>query len=292
MLEKGEKGMKKGLVLEGGAMRGMFTAGVLDVLMEKGFEFDGVIGVSAGAVFGCNYKSKQIGRTIRYNTKYINDKRYCSIRSLILTGDLFGAEFCYHTLPDKLDVFDVETFVNSPVEFYVTCTDVETGQAVYHKCEKADYEDLEWMRASASLPFVSRVVKIGDKKLLDGGIADSIPLKYFESIGYNRNLVILTQPAGFVKEKNKLSSLLKVLLHKYPAVAEKMIERHINYNETVKYIRDKEEKGQVYVICPENKLPIDRMEKEPDKLREVYETGRKTALRHLKELESYFLGNI
>lgn len=283
--------MKRGLILEGGAMRGMFTAGVLDVFMENGIEFDGVVGVSAGAVFGCNFKSKQIGRTIRYNVKYIRDKRYCSLRSLIKTGDLFGAEFCYHTLPNELDVFDTETFKNNPVEFYVTCTDVETGEAVYHKCSDAGYEELEWMRASASLPLASRIVEIEDKKLLDGGIVDSIPLKFFEKSGYNRNVVILTQPKEFVKKENKLIPLMKILLRKYPKVVEKLENRHINYNETAEYVKNKARNKEIYLICPEEKLPVSRLEKNPEKLYDTYMIGKKTALKHIFELKSFLAEN-
>ena len=193
--------MKTGLVLEGGAMRGMFTAGVLDILMEHNIDVDGVIGVSAGATFGCNYKSKQIGRTIRYNMKYCNDPRYCSFRSLLKTGDLYGAEFCYHTLPEQLDLFDNETYEASPMEFYMVTTDVNTGEPVYYKCDKFDHEGLEWVRASASMPLVSRIVEVGGRQMLDGGISDSIPLQYFQSIGYNKNLVILTQPRDYVKKE-------------------------------------------------------------------------------------------
>lgn len=280
--------VKKGLVLEGGAMRGMFTAGVLDVLMEQNVQVDGVIGVSAGAVFGCNYISKQIGRTIRYNMKYSGDKRYCSIRSLIRTGDLYGAEFCYHKLPTELDVFDVETFKNSSTEFYVVCTDVVTGEIVYHKCTDAGYKDLEYMRASASMPLASRVVEMDGKKMLDGGIADSIPLKYFESIGYNKNLVILTQPADFVKEKNKAIPLFKLFMRKYPKVAELMADRHNVYNDTVKYVRQKEKQGEVFVICPEEALPIGRTEKDPAKLKQVYEIGRRAGEKYLQEVIEFF----
>ena len=143
---------KTGLVLEGGAMRGMFTCGVIDVLMENGIRFDGAAGISAGAVFGCNYKSRQIGRPVRYNKNYCKDPRYCSDRSLIKTGDLYGADFCYRELPDVLDPFDRETFKNDPMEFYIGATDVKTGKAVYHKCTDGGEDDLLWMRASASMP--------------------------------------------------------------------------------------------------------------------------------------------
>ena len=137
---------KTGLVLEGGTMRGIFTAGVTDIMMENGIDFDGVIGVSAGAAFGCNYKSKQNGRAIRYNLKFCNDKRFCSVQSLIKTGDMFGAEFCYHELPSKHDIFDTKTFEENPQEFYVVCTDVTTGKPIYKRLDKAEYNDLEWLQ--------------------------------------------------------------------------------------------------------------------------------------------------
>ena len=194
--------MKTGLVLEGGAMRGMFTAGVLDVLMEHGIVLDGAIGVSAGAVFGCNYKSHQIGRVIRYNTQYCNDKRYASFGNLLRTGNLYSEQFCYHTVPEKLDVFDTKAFAENPMDFFVVCTDVRTGDPIYHKCRTGDAEDIQWMQASASMPLAAKIVKIGHYQLLDGGIADSIPVRFFESIGYKRNLIVLTQPKGFVKKKN------------------------------------------------------------------------------------------
>ena len=205
-------GKKTGLIMEGGAMRGMFTSGVIDVLMEHDVRFDGAVGVSAGAVFGCNYKSRQIGRALRYNKRFCRDRRYSSFWSLLTTGDLYGAEFCYHEIPEKLDVFDTKTFRENPMEFYVVCTDVQTGKPVYHKLSEGGREDIEWMRASASMPIVSHVVKIGKYHLLDGGIADSIPVKYFEEIGYNRNVVILTQPLDFQKEANKLLPVARVVL--------------------------------------------------------------------------------
>lgn len=280
--------MKTGLVLEGGAMRGMFTAGVLDVLMEQNIEVDGVIGVSAGATFGCNYKSKQIGRTIRYNMKYCNDPRYCSFRSLLKTGDLYGAEFCYHTLPEQLDLFDNETYEASPMEFYMVTTDVNTGEPVYYKCDKFDHEGLEWVRASASMPLVSRIVEVGGRQMQDGGISDSIPLRFFQSIGYNKNLVILTQPRDYVKKENKLLPLMKLKLKQYPKLLETMKQRHITYNDTLEYIRTEEQNGTCFVLSPKEKLPIGRIEHHPERLKAVYDIGRETALVHLDEINNFF----
>lgn len=276
--------MKKGLVLEGGAMRGLFTAGIIDVLMEKGVEFDGIVGVSAGAAFGCNYKSKQIGRALRYNVNYCNDKRYCSFYSLLTTGNLFGADFCYRELPETLDIFDEKTFFENPMEFYAVCTDVETGEPIYHKFDKKETGYFEWFRASASLPLVSKIVEFGGKKMLDGGISDSIPLKFFEDIGYDKNVVILTQPKGYRKDKNKLIPLMKIVFSKYPKLVEKMKLRYKEYNEISEYIEKKEKSGEIFVLRPEQKLPIDRMEKNPEILKEVYEIGRKSAEKNFDRL--------
>lgn len=279
--------MKTGLVLEGGAMRGMFTAGVTDVMMENGIDFDGVIGVSAGAAFGCNYKSKQPGRVIRYNTAFCNDPRFCSVKSLIKTGDMFGAEFCYHELPEKHDVFDIETYNNNPLAFYVVCTDVMTGKAVYKSIEKIDYDALEWMRASASMPLASRVVEVGGYKLLDGGISDSIPLEHFQSIGYEKNVVILTQPEGYVKKPSRIMGVMKIMLRKYPRLIEALERRPEVYNKQVKHIRNEEKKGNVFVIAPEEKLPVGHIEHDPEKLRVVYNIGRNVGKKRLSELMSF-----
>ena len=236
--------MKTGLVLEGGAMRGMFTAGVLDVLMEHNIQLDGAIGVSAGAVFGCNYKSHQIGRTIRYNTEYCTDKRYASFGNLLRTGNLYSEQFCYHTVPEKLDPFDTKAFRENPMDFFVVCTDVRTGEPIYHKCRTGDAEDIRWMQASASMPLAAKIVKIGHYQLLDGGVADSIPVRFFESIGYKRNLIILTQPKGFVKQKNKMLPLIRARYVRYPAFVEAVADRHQRYNETLSYISMLEQSGR------------------------------------------------
>lgn len=282
-----ENTRKQGLVLEGGAMRGLFTAGVMDVLMENGIVFDGIVGVSAGAAFGCNYKSGQIGRVLRYNTTYCQDWRYCSFRSLIKTGDLYGADFCYHELPEQLDLFDDEAFQKNAADFYAVCTDCESGEPVYKKIQSAQYTDLEWIRASASMPLVSRIVDINGQKLLDGGIADSIPLRFMENSGYSNNVVVLTQPRSYRKKKNSLLPLMKLALKKYPKVVDAMARRHIDYNETLDYIRKQEQAGKVFVISPDEKLDIVRTEKDPDKLRAVYAIGRKAAEAKLGELKRF-----
>ncbi len=276
--------MKLGLVLEGGAMRGMFTAGVTDIMMEHGIAFDGLAGVSAGAVFGCNYKSNQPGRTIRYNLRYCNDPRYVSFRSLITTGSVYGVKFCYDELPNRLDVYDYEACINNPMEFYVGATDVETGKAVYHRCTDCRENDLLWMRASASMPLVAPIVEVDGYKLLDGGMADSIPLKFMEGTGYKRNVVVLTQPEGYVKEKNKLLPIMRVVLRKYPKLLETIAHRHEVYNETTAYIKARELSGDAYVIRPRMKLDVGSVEHDAEKLKAVYEHGRAVATEELENI--------
>ncbi|MBO4877738.1 MAG: patatin family protein [Ruminococcus sp.] len=281
--------MKYGLVLEGGAMRGLFTAGVLDVLMENGIDFDGAVGVSAGACFGCNYKSRQRGRAIRYNTRFCRDKRYCSVKSLLTTGDMFGADFCYHRIPDELDPFDSETFKNDPMEFFAVCTDVETGKAVYHRCHDAGYSDLEWIRASASMPLAARIVCHEGRKLLDGGISDSIPLRFMEAAGYEKNVVILTRPRSYTKSHSKTEKLIELRYKKYPALVKACLNRPEVYNRQLRYVGEAETDGRAFVIAPETALPISHIEHDQDVLLEVYRTGRMTAKKCLEELKD-FLG--
>ena len=284
-----EQKVKTGLILEGGAMRGMFTSGVLDVFLENGIEFDGAIGVSAGATFGCNLKSRQIGRAIRYNKRFAHDWRYCSLRSLIFTGDMYGARFCYDTLPNKLDVFDRKAYQENPMEFYCVASDCKTGLPVYKKLETCDQHELTWMRASASMPLVSRVVSIDGYKLLDGGMTDSIPLKYFESIGYNRNVVILTQPRDFHKKPASLMWLMKLMLHKYPLLVEAMRRRPEVYNEETADVFEKADRGEAFVICPEKSLGISRTENNPEELQRVYDEGRRIATTLLPNLKEFLV---
>ena len=266
--------LKRGLVLEGGAMRGMFTAGVLDVMMENGVDFDGLIGVSAGACFGCNFKSRQAGRGARYNIRYCRDPRYSGLRTLLRTGDIYGADFCYREIPQQLDPFDYETFARNPLAFYVVCTDVETGESVYHCLPDAGPGEMEWIQASASMPGVSRVVRLEGRGLLDGGVSDSIPLRYFEDIGYGRNVVVLTQPEGYVKKPNRLLPLMRPKLRRYPRVVEAMARRHEMYNAATAYVRRREAEGSAFVIRPDAPLRVGHVEHDPEKLRACYARGR------------------
>ncbi len=280
--------MKNGLVLEGGAMRGLWTAGVTDVMMEHDIWPDGLIGVSAGAAFGCNIKSRQIGRAIRYNTRFAKDARYSGLRSLLFSGDYFNAEFGYHIVPKEYDIFDTETFQQNPMQFTVVCTDVLTGKAVYHDIDHVDFDELEWLRASASMPLASKVVKVQGYQLLDGGVADSIPLEYFEQQGYTRNVVILTQPKGFVKESNKLMPIMRIALRKYPHMLKAMEERHMMYNRELDYVAKAEAEGRCLVIRPEGKIPIGHISHNPDKMRNVYELGRRDGEKYIERIRAFY----
>lgn len=261
--------MKTGLVLEGGALRGLFSAGVMDVLMEHGIVFDGIVGVSAGAAFGCNYKSGQPGRAIRYNRRFARDWRYCSVRSLLTTGDLYGAEYAYHYVPDHEDLFDKEAFQQSATAFYVVCTDVMTGQPVYKRLDRVDYDCYEWIRASASMPLASRVVTVEGRRLLDGGVSDSIPLRFFQQEGYGRNVVVLTQPAGYVKRQNNLLPLIRLALRRYPAFIDAMRRRPEMYNGQLRFVADEERRGTAFVIRPPFDIPIGYTSHDPDAMQRV-----------------------
>lgn len=277
--------MKTGLVLEGGAMRGLFTAGVIDVLMENNIKFNGAIGVSAGAAFGCNYKSGQIGRVIRYSKRFANNWKYASLWSLLTTGDYFGAEYAYHFIPNKLDIVDFETFRNNPMEFWAVATNVGSGKAVYRQLNTLDYEELEFVRASASMPLVSNIVKLNGQRLLDGGVADSIPLAFFQKQGYQRNVVVLTQPKGYRKQPNKLMPLMHLQLH--PKMLKALAERHIMYNKEVDLVLQEERKGNVFVLQPQIKLTIGHTSHNPKKMQETYEHGRKVATEELEKLKQF-----
>ena len=275
-----------GLVLEGGAMRGMFTAGVLDVFMENGVSFPAMVGVSAGAAFGCNYKSRQIGRVIRYNTRFCRDKRYCSIHSLITTGDLFGADFCYREIPEELDPFDNDAFDENPMAFYVVATNVYTGEPVYQRLDKVDENCYLWMRASASMPMVSTPVQVDGYTLLDGGMSDSIPLRFMQKLGYEKNVVVLTRLRSYCKKPSN-RALFRVALRKYPAMIDVMSRRHEMYAFEQRLVFESEKRGSTLVLCPDTPLDVGRVEHDPEKLRSAYDEGRRIALRELDRVKAF-----
>ena len=268
-------------------MRGMFTAGAMDVMMEHHITLDGAIGVSAGAAFGVNYKSRQIGRVIRYNTRFCNDKRYCGLRSLLKTGNIYNTQYAYDIVPNQYDPFDFREYEANPMEFYVVCTDIETGQAVYHRyLGKADH-GFDWIRASASMPLVSRTVEIEHLRLLDGGITAPIPLHYFEQLGYTKNIVILTQPYGYRKKRSKAMPLIKLFYRKYPHLVQAMAQRHEVYNADLAYVEEQEKAGRILVLRPPAPLPVSRVEHNANKLRAAYEIGRETAAAKINEIQEF-----
>ena len=277
--------MKTGLVLEGGGMRGLYTAGILDAFMENEINFDGVIGVSAGAIHGCSFVSRQKGRSIRYYKKYCKDPRFMSFKSLITIGDFVGAEFCYHELPEKLDVYDNDAFQASSTDFYVTCTDLETGKAVNHLV-KDMFKEVDYLRASASLPHFSRIVEINGKKYLDGAVADSIPVLAFQEMGYQRNVVILTREDGFVK-KAEAAWLAKLAYHKYPKFAKALQNRHTMYNDTLAKLKEMEQEGNVLIIRPAASLNIGRLENNPEKIQEIYDIGYQDGMKMVEKVKEF-----
>lgn len=279
--------MKQGLIMEGGGMSGVFTAGVMDVLMENGITFDGAIGVSAGAIFGSNIKSKQIGRVIRYNKNYCSDNRFCSVRSFITTGDIFGADFCYEQITYKLDPFDYKAFARNPMEFYCAVTELGSAKAVYHKCSDGKRKDMLWLRASASVPVLSRNVKIGGRYYLDGGIVDSIPIRFFERIGYTRNIVILTKPEGYRMEPADFMFWASIWYRKYPKFIKAIANRHVIYNRTLDYINKKEKDGDIVVIRPSKPTAAAMIEHDPDNLQNTYEDGVSQCKKVLNQIRGY-----
>lgn len=278
--------MKTGLVLEGGGKRGIYAAGVLDVLLENNIWADGLIGTSAGAVNGCSYVSNQYERNLRYNIRFAKEKKYMSIYSLITTGNVVGTDFAYNILPNKLEVFDYDAFEKSPVAYYVTCSNVETGKAEYIQCKSLRGKNMDYLRASASLPYVSQIVEIDGKKYLDGGICDSIPLKAFQDMGYEKNLVILTRPRGYIKkpENNLLANLY---YRKYPAFVTALRNRYAVYNRTLKYIEQQEKQGNILVLRPSESIRVGRMEQDPERLKQMYELGKNDAGQMLDAIASF-----
>ena len=279
--------MKTGIVVEGGGMRGIYGAGVLDVLLENDIKADGLIGVSAGAIHGCSFVSGQKGRSIRYNLKYSCDPRYMSMRSLIRTGDMFGMDFCYRELPETLDPFDNETFESSSTEYYVTCTDVETGQPVYHRCPSLRGDRIDWVRASASMPLASRIVELDGKKLLDGGVADSIPVMAFRKMGFKKDLVILTRPEGYRKKQNPMLPLIRRAYREYPEFVETAPICHLVYNRELDEISRLEREGEILVIRPSRRIKISRTERRPERIEQMYRLGREDAMKAFSGIKAF-----
>lgn len=279
--------MTAGLVLEGGGMRGLYTAGVLDVFMEQGVEFAHAVGVSAGAAFGVNIKSRQVGRAIRYNKRFCADPRYASLKNLLRTGELYSIDFAYREVPLHLDPFDIEAAAANPMRFTAVCTDIVTGEAVYRDIERGDGDDLDWIRASASVPLLARPVELDGRELLDGGIANSIPAAWMVAQGYDRNVVVLTQPAGFVKEPNRLMPLLKRAYGAYPKLVELLANRHVRYNAQLEEVARLERDGKALVIRPSESVKAPLVVKDPEILERIYQVGRRDGEARIADVRRY-----
>ena len=277
--------MKVGLVLEGGAMRGMYTAGVIDSFLDHELHVDGIIGVSAGACFGCNLFSRQRGRVLRYNTRFMRDPRNVSLRSLITTGDIVNREFAYYVIPTQYDIFDEEAFEAHGGAYWVVVTNVETGEAEYMQMHNL-LRDIEMMRASASMPFCSRMVDLDGKKYLDGGIADSIPVRQALKMGFDKVIVVLTQPLSYRKEPMN-RHLIRAFYRKYPNLCRTLEERHDRYNAQVEEVVRLEKEGKIFVIRPDEALDIKRLEKNPDVLARVHDIGLADGEKTMAALKEY-----
>ena len=263
----------------------MYTAGVLDVFMENGIRFDKIVGVSAGALFGVNYLSGQKGRVIRYNKRFNGDKNYMGIRPLLTEGNIVNTKYAYHDVPYSLDPFDDENFKKSDTEFYAVVTDIESGNPEYIKINSV-FEQMDVLRASGSLPFVSKPVKIRAKNYLDGGISDSIPYKWMAHQDVSKIIVILTRDISY-RKKETSSLLINMFYRNYPKLAERLHKRHIEYNESAKELTEIEKSGAVLVIRPSKPIEVGRMEKNPENLQEVYDLGVNDAKNMLETVMRY-----
>lgn len=277
--------MKIGLVLEGGAMRGMYTAGVLDTFLKHSIKVDGIVGVSAGALFGINYVSGQAGRVIRYNKKYNSDKNYMGLRPLLQEGNIINTQYAYHDVPCELDPFDDETYQHSGIPFYAVVTNIENGQAEYMQV-KSVFEQADILRASGSMPYVSRPVILDGKKYLDGGIADSIPYEWLFHQGYDKLIVVLTRDIHY-RKKQALKPMANFFYHKYPKLVDTMLNRYSVYNHKVEELMEWEKQGKAFIIRPSEPINIKRMEKDPEILQQIYELGIRDAQNRMMDLQTY-----
>ena len=274
------------LVLEGGAMRGIYTAGVLDTLMQNNIKFDAIIGVSAGALFGINYKSNQKGRAYRYNMQYINDKEYIGLYSYLTTGNIMNKSFCFDKLVNELDKFDYQAFKNNKTKFYVVVTNLLTGTPEYQELtDLNDQNQMEYLRASGSMQYVSKPVKINNNYYLDGATGDSIPIKYMEKLGFNKIIVVGTRPEGYQKQYKPQPS--KIFYKKYPKFIKALSNRPSMYNETIKYIEKKANNHEIIFIRPSQDLKVKRIEKNKKKLISLYTLGQNNTKEIISTINKY-----
>lgn len=277
--------MRVGLVLEGGGMRGLYTAGVLDAFLDAGIQVDGIVSVSAGALFGLNFVSGQRGRALRYNKKYISHPNYMGFRSWLKTGNMVNKDFTYYEIPMKLDVFDQEAFAKANVPFYAVVTNVETGKPEYFKIEHV-FEQMEILRASSALPVVSKIVEWQGKKYLDGGLTDSIPVEYARKLGFDKLIVILTRPLGY-RKKASSGRVYKLLYRMYPKFVKVASKRYQQYNNSLDKIEVLEKNQELFAIRPSQTVEIGRLEKNPDKFEQIYNLGLKDGQEIMPALQEY-----
>ncbi len=277
----------KGIVLEGGSFRGIFTAGVLDALLEHDIYLPYCIGVSAGITNGVSYISKQVGRNLKVLTTYRHDKRYFSKRNLIKCKSVFGLEFAYNEIPNKLEKFDWDTYKAYPGKVVVVTTNALTGKAQYFNGIKMD-KNCTLLRATCALPIVFPTIKIKGTPHYDGGLSDPIPVKRALKDGCDKLIIVLTRPQGYIKEVSFSSKVIsKALKHRYPKVAELLLTRHIGYNESVKYAEQLEREGKAYIIRPSR--PLESFEKDVKKIEENYKLGYDYVDTHIERIQA-FLG--
>lgn len=280
--------MKVGLLLEGGAMRGMYTAGVLDVLLENNIKVDLIIGVSAGALFGVNYKSRQKGRAYRFNSRYIHDKRYFGMYSLVTTGNILNQDFCFKDIPEVLDDFNYGSFKKTKEEFYAVVTNMKTGKAEYKKIEDVK-KDIESLRASGSMPFVSHIIQVNGHEYLDGGCSDSIPIKKMLEMDVDKIIVVLTRPLDYRKKPSN-KHLNKLFYHQYPHFVETLNNRYLNYNASLDLITKLEKEKKIFVLRPSQLIPIGRLEKDKEVIQQMYDLGVSDCNNQLENLKKYLRG--
>lgn len=287
MEDKAKNAGKVALVLEGGSFRGQFTAGVLDVMMEHGIEVAACYGTSAGALNGLNYKSRQIGRANRVNLAFCNDSRYMGAQSLISTGSMVGYDFMLNDVQDRLDPFDNDAFLANPMEMWACATDIVFGTAAYLPVRNATL-DIDYLRASTSLPLVTKPVEIDGHLYLDGGTADSVPVEHaLEDAGFDRAIVVLTQDRGYVKQPSNQMTLARRMYAGYPYLLDAMENRHERYNEQREHIWEYERSGRALVLAPSKPVEVGHVEHDPAKLLDLYLQGRQEAARRLDEIKAF-----
>lgn len=284
-LINGDSKMKTGLVLEGGALRGMYTAGVLDVFMENSISVDCIVGVSAGALFGVNYLSGQIGRALRYNKKYDSDKNYMGLRPFLREGNFVNTKYAYEDVPQRLDPFDDEIFMASGIPFYAVVTDIATGKPEYIRIESV-FRQMDVLRASGSMPFVSKPVELNGKQYLDGGISDSIPYRWMQQQGMDKMIVILTQDAAYRKKK-MFPGMANLYRWRYPKITKRLRERHTEYNRALDELNEMEQRGEVFLFQPSQPITVGKIERDSEKLQKTYDLGRKDGEKMLPKLREY-----